>query len=173
MVIINDAGVAAVSPSAVRGVDYELIDYSDGNGVQLMWLGDPAAAPDLAAIIKASAESELTAAKRAKIEEINACCRAKIVGGFSSAALGAPHTYDSEEADQLNLIGAIALNSDLPYRCTDAAGVKDFRPHTAAQLKQVAADGAAVKLSALEKAALLKASVLAVNDIAALAAIKW
>lgn len=170
---ISDDGVKAVVPGAVRGVDFELIDHSDGNGVQMQWLGDPAAAPDLAAIIKASAESELAAAKQAKIEAINASCRAQIVGGFSSAALGAPHTYDSEEADQLNLIGAIALNSDLPYRCTDAAGLKDFRPHTAAQLKQVAADGAAVKLAALEKAALLKVSVLAVNDIAALAAIKW
>lgn len=109
----------------------------------------------------------------AKTAEINAACSAAIVGGFASNALGAPHTYDSALEDQLNLIGAVGLGIDLPYRCADEAGVKAFRLHTAAQLKQVAADGAAIKLSALEKAATLKAQVQAAEDAAAVEAVVW
>jgi len=111
--------------------------------------------------------------KAAKSAEINAACASAIVGGFTSHALGAPHTYDSALEDQLNLIGAVGLDIDIPYRCADAAGVKDFRLHTAAQLKQVAADGALVKLTALEKAAALKAQVQAAVDAAAVEAVVW
>lgn len=110
--------------------------------------------------------------KAAKVAAINAACAAAIVGGFASAALGAPHTYDSALEDQLNLIGAVGLGIDLPYRCADAAGIKAFR-HTAAQLKQVAADGAAIKLAALEKAATLKALVQAAADAAAVEVVAW
>lgn len=109
----------------------------------------------------------------AKIAEINAACAAAIVGGFASGALGAAHHYDSELEDQLNLIGAVGLGIDLPYRCADANGVKEFRPHTAAQLAQVAADGAAIKSAALERAAALKAQVQAAADAAAVEAVAW
>ena len=118
-------------------------------------------------------ESLLDIAKAAKTAEINAACAAAIVGGFASSALGTAHTYDSELEDQLNLIGAVGLGIDLPYRCADEAGVKAFRLHTAAQLKQVAADGAAIKLAALEKAATLKAQVQAAVDAAAVEAVIW
>lgn len=112
-------------------------------------------------------------AKAAKTAKINAACAAAIVGGFTSSALGAPHTYDSALEDQLNLIGAVGLGIDLPYRCADAVGVKEFRLHTAAQLKQVQADGAVIKLAALEKAATLKAQVQAAADAAAVGAVAW
>lgn len=115
----------------------------------------------------------LESVKSAKAAEINAACAAAIVGGFTSSALGAPHTYDSALEDQLNLIGAVSLGVDLPYRCTDAAGIKAFRLHTSAQLKQVAVDGALVKLTALEKAAALKAQVQAATDAAAVEAVAW
>ena len=111
--------------------------------------------------------------KATKAAEINAACTAAIVGGFTSPALDDPHTYDSALEDQLNLIGAVGLGIDLPYRCADAAGVKEFRLHTAVQLKQVAADGALVKLTALEKAAALKAQVQAAVDAAAVEAVVW
>ncbi len=111
--------------------------------------------------------------RSSRIVEINAACAAAIVGGFTSSALGAPHTYDSALEDQLNLIGAVGLGINLQYRCTDAAGVKEFRLHTAAQLKQVAADGAAIKLAALGKAATFKAQVQAAADAAAVEAVIW
>lgn len=115
----------------------------------------------------------LESIKATKSSEINAACASAIVGGFASSALGAPHIYDSALEDQLNLIGAVSLGADLPYRCADAAGIKAFRLHTAAQLKQVAADGALVKLAALEKAAMLKAQVQAAADAATVEAVAW
>lgn len=111
--------------------------------------------------------------RAAKTAEINAACTAAIVSGFTSSALGADHTYDSALEDQLNLIGAVGLGIDLPYRCADATGVKEFRLHTAAQLKQVATDGAVIKLAALEKAATLKVQVQAAADAAAVVAVAW
>lgn len=115
----------------------------------------------------------VTELKATKTAEINAACATAIVGGFSSSALGTAHTYDSALEDQLNLIGAVSLGVDLPYRCADAAGIKAFRLHTAAQLKQVAAEGALVKLTALEKAATLKAQVQAAADAAAVESVSW
>lgn len=140
-----------------------------GNPVKIESLGDVPA--NLSSAVPAPIALER--ARATKTAEINAACAAAIVGGFTSAALGAPHTYDSALEDQLNLIGAVSLGIDLPYRCADAAGIKAFRLHTAAQLKQVAADGAVVKLSALEKAATLKAQVQAAADAAAVEAVAW
>ena len=111
--------------------------------------------------------------KANRIAEINAACAAAIVGGFGSSALGTPHTYDSALEDQLNLIGAVGLGVNLPYRCIDSEGIKEFRLHTAAQLKQVAADGAAIKLAALGKAATLKTQVQAAADAATVEAVIW
>jgi hypothetical protein len=108
-----------------------------------------------------------------KIEELNAACRAAIIGGFTSSALGAPHRYDSEEVDQLNLIGAVATGGDLVYRCTDALGVKDWRLHTAAQLHQVLADGAARKGALLHQASSLKAQAAEATTYELLQAIVW
>jgi len=87
---------------------------------------------------------------------INSACAAAIVGGFPSSALGAPHTYDSAMEDQLNLIGAAGANVDLQYSCTDAVGVKNAVLHTAAQIKQVYADGITYKTTQLSKARALK-----------------
>jgi len=108
------------------------------NAVKKAWVLDAA---------KAAAESASV---------INVACAADIVGGFSSSALGIAHTYDSAMEDQLNLIGAAGANIDLLYTCTDAAGVKDAVLHTAAQLKQVYADGVAHKTTQLSKARALK-----------------
>ena len=115
----------------------------------------------------------LDSVKAVKSAEINTACAAAIVGGFTSSALGMPHTYDSALEDQLNLIGAVGLGINISYRCGDAAGIKDFRLHTTAQLKQVAVDGAQIKLVALEKATTLKAQVQAAVDAAAVEAVVW
>jgi hypothetical protein len=115
----------------------------------------------------------LATAKTERIAAINTACAAAITGGFTSSALGALHTYDSEETDQINLIGAVSLGIDMPYKCADAAGIKAFRLHTAAQLKQVAIDGATVKLAALEKASALKARVVAAGTVGEVEVVVW
>lgn len=143
---------------------FEIMRVIAEGGGKLEIYDDPAPTPPT--------ESELLAASKAgKVAEINAACRVAIVGGFSSSALGGPHFYDSEEVDQINLIGAVALGVDLPYRCADAAGVKQFRPHTAAQLRWVAQDGAAVKLAALQQAAALRDQVTHATTVAEVDAI--
>lgn len=170
---INDDGVAAVWAGAVRGVDYELIDHSDGNGVQVVVLSDTAPQIDMVAVRSASSAADLQRLKEQKIEQLNTACAGYIVGGFESSALGTAHFYDSALEDQLNLAGVAALGVDLPYRCRDSAGVKDFLPHTAAQLKQVAADGVQFKLGALVRVQLLKQQVIAAVDAAGVEAVKW
>lgn len=69
---------------------------------------------------------------------------AALSGGFVSAALGANHTYDcASPFDYTNLIGAHLAGAALNFTCTDGAGVKIDRLHTAAQIAQVFADGVA------------------------------
>ncbi|MBL4775310.1 MAG: hypothetical protein JKY87_04565 [Mariprofundus sp.] len=94
---------------------------------------------------------------------INAACAAAIVGGFSSSALGAAYSYDSAIEDQLNLIGATAANIDMPYPCTDSAGVKAEIIHSALQIKTVLDAGLVFKSTQLSKARALKVQLNALS----------
>lgn len=111
--------------------------------------------------------------KLQRTSAINAACAAAITGGFTSSALGTFHRYDSAEIDQLNLIGAVSQGVSVPYSCADSTGIKAMRLHTAAQLKQVLADGAAVKIAALDKARTLKDQISAAVDVAAVDSVVW
>lgn len=170
VVSVNEAAVfTAGAWKVVADFRGQMFFDASGNPVKIESLGEVPA--NLSSVVPAPIALER--AQAAKSAEINAACATAIVCGFASPTLGAPHTYDSALEDQLNLIGAVSLGIDLPYRCADAAGIKAFCLHTAAQLKQVAADGAMVKLAALEKAATLKAQVQAAADVAAVEAVAW
>lgn len=107
---------------------------------------------------------------------INDACSAEITGGFWSSGLGEPHRYSSEQSDQLNLIGVIQRGLDSPYACRDAQGSKEFRLHTAAQLRQVGDDLTVYKLHLLQWADHLKQQLDAAlegSDLPALEAITW
>lgn len=78
--------------------------------------------------------SEVKAQKKA---ELKRTCQDRIESGFISNALGAAHTYDSALKDQVNITGAAYGNADVNYTCTDSAGVKAPRWHTANQALQV------------------------------------
>lgn len=91
---------------------------------------------------------DLEAVRARKIAELKTACEAACRAGWISSALGAPHTYDTDkDRDQVTLtaLAVAALqqimlgNIEWTYdvTCTDAAGVKTMRPHTAAQLAQV------------------------------------
>lgn len=111
-----------------------------------------------------------------KTEEINNQCGELITNGFMSTALGAMHIYSSQLDDQLNLTGAILRGLDMPYACRDAQGVKAFRLHTAAQLRQVGDDFTLYKLQLLQHANELKQQLdhaLATGDTEAMALIRW
>lgn len=107
---------------------------------------------------------------------INHACEAAITSGFQSDALGAPHQYSSQLDDQLNLTGAILRGLDMPYACRDEQGVKAFRLHTAAQLRQVGDDFTLYKLQLLQHANELKQQLdlaLEAGDAEAMAQIRW
>lgn len=111
--------------------------------------------------------------KIAKLADLSLACKTAIEGGFTSSALGTVNTYDSAIEDQVNLAGAAALGAASMWRCANAQGVKVFVQHTAAQLKQVAADGAAFKLAKLQAIDTLRGQVNSAITIAAVNAIVW
>lgn len=111
-----------------------------------------------------------------KVMEINTACEAEITSGFWSAALGESHRYSSQLDDQLNLTGVILQGLDNLYACRDLRGVKEFRPHTAKQLRQVGDDFTMFKLQLLQKANGLKQQLdqsLATGDLADIKAVVW
>lgn len=89
----------------------------------------------------ATEEELVEATKLVKIDELKQACTTAIQSGFTSSALGVPHTYDSElPTDQTNIIGAMVASlsgASIPFTCTDSNGYKEQRLHTAAQLQQV------------------------------------
>lgn len=102
----------------------------------------------------------------ARIATLSAACEDAITSGFTSSALGAPHTYQSDRDDQTNLLGshatAIATGQSVPHKCRDGASVWAYRLHTPAQMTQVLADGAATKLGHLQRFGLLRDQVWAI-----------
>ena len=94
-----------------------------------------------------------------KADEIGLACRAHIESGFECAALGAPYLYPAKAQDQANLVASItdSLLADddsgwtTPFWCADEAGVWEFRPHTAAQIRQVGREGKSAIIAAMQK----------------------
>lgn len=119
---------------------------------------------------------DLSSLHNQKRDEINLACESAIKGGFWSAALGAPHQYSSQLDDQLNLTGMILHGFDSLYACRNEQGVKAFRPHIFAQLRQVGDDFTVFKLQLLQKANELKQRLdqaLADGDLTAIESITW
>ncbi|MBX8542454.1 hypothetical protein K5D41_22505 [Pseudomonas cichorii] len=109
-------------------------------------------------------------------QEIDRACEAAIIAGFGSAALGSYFLYSSSIDDQINLTGAILSESDSEYPCRDEQGVKEFRFHTIAQLRQVGRDFTNYKLQLLQRANAYKQllnQALAISDFDALQAVSW
>uniref|UniRef100_A0A6H1ZE61 Putative tail protein n=1 Tax=viral metagenome TaxID=1070528 RepID=A0A6H1ZE61_9ZZZZ len=109
-------------------------------------------------------------------QSMNVACEAAITAGFTSDALGEPHFYSSQLDDQLNLTGAVVRGLDMPYACRDEQGAKEFRLHTAEQLRQVGDDFTLYKLQLLQHANALKDQLdaaLEAGDLAALETITW
>lgn len=108
-----------------------------------------------------AAHTDLPSYMLKRITEMSEACRADIVGGFESAALGVSHYYDSDEVDQLNLIGAVAAGDTMEYGCHEVlGGPKVYKSHTHAQLQQVIRDGRNIKLAKLQAFNTKKAQAL-------------
>ncbi|UZN09424.1 hypothetical protein M5D10_17530 [Leptospira santarosai] len=97
------------------------------------------------------------------IKLVGSICGSKITAGFASTALGETHFYSSDRDDQLNLGDLVLLNASVLYKCTDKDGIKEYRNHTADQIKQVLNDGAIRKTLLLKNCASLKAALQTVD----------
>jgi len=136
---------------------------------------------DLTAITQAEFDAmmqpTLVEVQASKISEINTLCDKAITGGFTSSALGAVHTYQSEQIDQLNLIGVVIAGADSMFKCgvvnADKTITWNYVMHTIAQLKQVLVDGKEHKLALLQKANTLKVQVAEATTVEEIEVIVW
>lgn len=136
---------------------------------------------DVRAMTAEEIAAAVVTAQAAKVASLTAACAAEIVGGYTSSALGAPHTYPSKPTDQTNMLGSVlasllpSLPSDwtTPFWCADAAGVWSFAIHTATQIQTAGADGKAAVASAQTKLATLSVQVGAAKSQADLDKLAW
>ncbi|MBW0433856.1 hypothetical protein HGB47_09525 [Leptospira yasudae] len=97
------------------------------------------------------------------LRSVDRICETKIISGFASSALGESHRYGSDRDDQLNLIGSVSIGDSVLYKCEDMNGVKEYKMHSSAQIKQVLNDGAARKIQLLNTANELKSLLRTAN----------
>lgn len=123
----------------------------------------------------------LTKLQAAKSADILMECQKAIVSGFESNALGAAYHYPSKVLDQQNLAASVLASYDpenpsgwlTPFWCADEAGEWEFRPHTAAQIRQVGRDAKSAVLGFQFHNEQLQAQILAANTQEAVEAITW
>jgi hypothetical protein len=116
--------------------------------------------------------------------KINQTCLAAIVAGFTSSALGTPHTYPSKMEDQQNL-AANVLSSTLPNgqatgwttpqicATQDPIPVWAYLDHDVAQIQQVGEDGKASILSYRVHNQTLQNQIIQATTVAKVEAILW
>ena len=122
-------------------------------------------------------------AQEERVAHVSNVCEAAITSGFESNALGSVRIYDSEQVDQLNLIGAVASTApglDAPtgtsifYASRDPnTGIKSYDLHSYYQIRKVLEDGANVKLMHLHRFAMLRAQIYAATTLAEIHEINW
>lgn len=124
----------------------------------------------------------LAQAQAAAVAGLTAACGAAITGGYSSAALGTPHTYPMSQTDQINMLGSIAASTlpsgqvpgwTTPFMCADSTGAWALRPHTATQIQQAGQNGKAWVVTCQTHLAAQAAAVLAATTVADVEAITW
>lgn len=111
--------------------------------------------------------STVEEAQAQQIGRLSESCRAQIVSGFASSALGTEHHYPAQPTDQINLAGSVldsllpglAADWTTPFWCQDAAGLWALVPHTATQIQQVGRDGKAAIVAAITRNESLAAQV--------------
>ncbi len=112
---------------------------------------------------------------------MRAACAVAITSGFTSSALGEPHTYPSDQTDQSNLSANVlsSMYPNLPddwttlHLCGDSEGHWGYKAHTAAQIQQVGSDSKTAILACLTRNAVLQAQIEAADDIAAIQQTIW
>jgi len=128
-----------------------------------------------------TADALLAQDKSVRAGKVSQACRAAIMGGFQSCALGAAHTYPYTLTDQANLtaaaIAALSASPDSDWSahlwCANAAGHWAFARHTAAQVRQVHDDGMATTQARQERHRHLQDKIAKAKTAKAVQAIAW
>jgi len=102
--------------------------------------------------------------KATKVAELSKACNVQITAGFESDALGYPCIYDSEDVDQINILGVMSMISPAPglpegsYAPYAVRKIidgeikpKEYCIHSYAQLRKAVTDGGVFKLTLLQK----------------------
>ena len=119
--------------------------------------------------------------KAERIAILRAACESAIVDGFTSAALGSPHTYPSDIKAQINLMGSVtdslipSLPADwkTPFWVCDEAGSWKWEMHNATQIQQAGRDGKANVVRNQTKLDDLTSAVTAAKTKKAVEAVTW
>ena len=105
-------------------------------------------------------QTSLQGLKDSKIAELSYACNQRILQGFVSDVLGAPHHYSGSVENQLNFVGALAAGIIMPLTCTEqVTGIKAPRPHTPEQIRHLIVEGAQIKTELIAKYHRLKQQV--------------
>jgi len=115
------------------------------------------------------------------IATLTATCAGAITGGFTSSALGTPHTYPSDSTSQINLMGSVLASMlpgvpttwTTPFWCADTNGMWSFASHTAAEIQQAGADGKTWVAACQTQLAALKTQIAAATTVAGIQAAVW
>lgn len=158
----------------VKGVfDYIGEDYEKIYVRSTTKLSKPFVEDTIPASLQQKLDEPLKLAKARKIEELNKACD-NLLLSFSSSALGEEYIYDGSLEDQINLMGAVNMGVDMPFRCKKAnSETKENIPHTKEQLAQVFSDGVNYKASVIYKCGALKSEVEQLTDINKINAISF
>ena len=126
-------------------------------------------------------DEQLISAKNNKLTELSQACRADILAGFDSDALGTVHHYPASQQDQLNLTASFVASLDpalpvgwtTPFWCKDSTGTWSLVAHTASQIQKAGRDGKAYIAAAITKNATLQDQTKAASTLEEIQAIIW
>jgi hypothetical protein len=113
--------------------------------------------------------------QKQKKAELSTQCKAAIIGGFTSLALGVAHTYPSDEEAQRNFhseLDRIKLDptyTEIYFKTMDAG----YLPHTVDQFTQVFIEGHTFGRQQIAHLNDLKSQVDAAKTLAEIDAITW
>lgn len=151
------------------GEDYEKIYVRSESSLKKPFIAEN----ELPQSLQDKLNTPILEAKKAKIAQLNATCDS-LLTSFCSTALGEEHIYDGSLKDQINLIGAVNMGVDMPFRCRKATSeTKENIPHTKEQLAQVFSDGSSYKTDIINRCGALKSYVLSLNDIESIQEVSW
>jgi predicted NAD/FAD-dependent oxidoreductase len=126
----------------------------------------------LVAPTPASAEEQLATARNNQVSALRHAEQTTLTRGFSSDALGQPHTYPSNTGDLLALFVALG-DAGTSIWCMDAEGAWSYAPHSVEQIDRVMEDLRAFRQAQQTKLGELVQQVRAAITADAVRAITW